>query len=77
MINLKEHTQKSQIILEKNPYYWDSDGAKSEHLSFRIIKDPQAALRMFEMGELDWYGDPCGNMSRESFAALQFNHTPP
>jgi oligopeptide transport system substrate-binding protein len=68
---LKEHAHKSQIILEKNPYYWDSDGAKSNRLTFRIIKDPQAALHMFEQGMLDWYGDPCGHMSLEGCSYLQ------
>lgn len=70
---LKSHTQRSELVLEKNPYYWDADGAKSERLSFRIIKDPGAAFHMFESGTLDWYGDPCGNMSKDSFAKLQMS----
>ena len=68
---LKAYSPKAHIVLEKNPLYWDSDGAKSERLSFRIIKDPQEALHMFELGELDWYGDPCGNMSREGYLINQ------
>ncbi len=65
---LKAYTPKSQIILEKNPFYWDPNGAQSERLSFHIIKDPQEALHMFESGALDWYGDPFGSMSPESYA---------
>jgi oligopeptide transport system substrate-binding protein len=67
---LSHHSQKSEILLEKNPYYWDSDSVKSSRLSFRIIKDPQEAFQMFELGELDWYGDPCGTITPESFRAL-------
>jgi oligopeptide transport system substrate-binding protein len=68
---LMGHAPKSQILLAKNPYYWNIDAAKSERISFRIIKDPQTAFTMFEAGELDWYGEPCGSMSPLGFASLQ------
>ena len=68
---LKEHVFKSQITLEKNPTYWNSDTAKSACLSFNIIEDPHTAYTLFQKGELDWYGDPCGIMPLEIIAELQ------
>ena len=57
---LKRHALKSEIILEKNPLYWDKDSVPSERISLAIIEDPHTAFTLFEKGELDWYGDPCG-----------------
>lgn len=68
---LKAHAPKSHILLEKNPYYWNPDGAKSERLSFSIIKDSQKAFQLFSSGQLDWYGDPFGTMSPETFSSLK------
>lgn len=68
---LKEHSLKSRIILEKNPSYWNKDGARSQLLSFDIIDDPHTAYSMFQKGELDWYGDPCGLIPLETIAELQ------
>jgi oligopeptide transport system substrate-binding protein len=72
---LKERTPKRRIVLERNPYYWNCDSAKSDRLSFRVIKDPQTALDLFKSGELDWYGDPCGTMIPGSFFDLRHKST--
>ena len=64
---LKVCAPKQCLVLEKNPYYWNSDSAKSGRLSFRVIKDPQTAFDLFKRGEIDWYGDPCGTMAPGSF----------
>jgi oligopeptide transport system substrate-binding protein len=68
---LKGRAPKQRIVLEKNPYYWNSDSAKSDRFSFRILKDPQTAFELFKTGELDWYGDPCGTMTPGSFFDLR------
>lgn len=57
---LKEHVLKSHMTLEKNPFYQDKDISKSFRLSFPIIEQPSTAYALFEKGELDWFGDPCG-----------------
>jgi oligopeptide transport system substrate-binding protein len=57
---LKKHAFKSEFILEKNPLYWDKEHVSSQRISFAIIEDPHTAFTLFEKGELDWYGDPCG-----------------
>lgn len=67
---LKEHALKSQIVLERNPLYWNSDAAASSTISFTIIEDPNTAYSLFENGELDWYGDPCGIIPLDTIASL-------
>jgi len=62
---LKEHVMNERIVLEKNPNYWNADSAASDRLIFSIVEDPQTAYNLFEAGELDWYGDPCGYIPME------------
>jgi oligopeptide transport system substrate-binding protein len=68
---LKEHVFKSHITLERNPSYWDKDSVKNAVLSFPIVEDPTTAYTLFQKGELDWYGDPCGLIPLETLAELQ------
>lgn len=56
---VKSHQLGSSLVLEKNPYYWNPDSAKSDRLRFSIIQDDITAYNMFRRGELDWYGFPC------------------
>lgn len=57
---LKEHEFQSHMKLEKNPLYWDKANVTASQLSFPIITHPTTAYALFERGELDWFGDPCG-----------------
>lgn len=68
---LKERALKSHIIVEKNPAYWRHDEATPERLHFCIIEDLQTAYNMFERRDLDWLGDPCGNIAVETLAPLE------
>ncbi len=68
---LKEHAFKSHIMLERNPFYWCTETVKSSGLSFAIIEDSHTAYSLFQKGELDWYGDPCGMMPLETISELQ------
>jgi len=62
---LKERKPRSLVLLEKNPLYWGDDSAKSESVSFHIIEDPKTAYDLFQSKDLDWYGNPCGNIKLE------------
>ncbi len=63
---LKDRSLKSHITLEKNPYYWNTqDSPKIENINFAIIEDLQTAFNMFRGGQLDWLGEPCGNIPLE------------
>ena len=56
---LKEHLVNSHIVLEKNPFYWNTDGAKSDRLRFSIVAEPTTAYNLYKSGDLDWFGFPC------------------
>jgi len=57
---LKEYDIQSRITLEKNPSYWDINCKRIDTINFSIIEDAATAFALFQKGELDWYGDPCG-----------------
>lgn len=62
---LKERHFRSHIVLEKNPTYWNQADVIPHRLVFTILEDPKIAYSLFRTGELDWYGDPFGNISPE------------
>ena len=67
---LKEYNLQSDVVLEKNPAYWDKDSVLIQQLHFSIIEDPATAFALFQKGELDWYGDPLGIIPVDSISQL-------
>jgi len=59
---LKAHDVHSHISLEKNPLYWSASPPQMDTMSFTIIEDPQTAYNMFRTGQIDWFGEPCGEV---------------
>lgn len=51
--NLTEWTHESEVVLEKNPDYWNADAIKTEKLVGKINVDGQTAYDMMTAGELD------------------------
>ncbi|MEA4882321.1 MAG: peptide ABC transporter substrate-binding protein [Clostridia bacterium] len=50
---LKEWKHEEELILVKNPKYWNKDAIKLDEIRIPIINDPNTAFNMFENGELD------------------------
>lgn len=48
----------SEIILEKNPYYWDADSVNLDQISISIVDNETTALSMFKSNKLDMIGLP-------------------
>lgn len=46
-------TTNSQIVLKKNPNYWDAANVKLETINYRIIGDENTYYNEFEIGGLD------------------------
>ncbi len=67
---LKQHVLRSHLVLEKNPLYYKPKLPKTERLTFSVIEDPFTAQLLFDKGEIDWYGDPCGLTPIETIHAL-------
>ncbi len=51
---LVEHNPGENLIMEKNPLYWDADNVQFERLEVSMIGEPATSLAAFENGELDW-----------------------
>lgn len=45
---------KKEIVLEKNPLYWDVEQTRLDALHISIINNEYTTLEMFENEELDW-----------------------
>lgn len=68
---LEKHRIDNEIILKKNPFYWDADSVKLPGISIAIIKDPTTQLSLFEKGELDWLGQPLSKISLDAIETLK------
>lgn len=55
---VKSWVHESELILEKNPNYWDAGKVKLEKVTFKMVKDSNTAINMFEANELDAVGVP-------------------
>jgi oligopeptide transport system substrate-binding protein len=55
---IKEWVHEDHITLAKNPNYWDANNVKLDTVNFRMIKDSNTAVQMYEAGELDRVGLP-------------------
>jgi len=70
---LKTH-QPSRISLERNPHYWNKTETRVQKLNFPIISDPYTAYDLFQKRELDWYGNPFGEIPAEITNQLDTTH---
>lgn len=56
--SLKKWRLNSEILLSKNPLYWDQEHVYLDGIDIYVFQDHQTALNMFEKGDLDWVGAP-------------------
>ncbi|WLR51583.1 peptide ABC transporter substrate-binding protein [Bacillus tianshenii] len=64
-----EHNNK--ITLEPNENYWDKDAVKLERIELAMINDFNTELNMFQNGELNWAGQPLGEIPVEAIPQLK------
>ncbi|SFA96852.1 oligopeptide transport system substrate-binding protein [Lentibacillus halodurans] len=55
---LEEWAHKDQVVLKKNPDYWDAENVHLETITMEMVDDENTAKNMYDQGELDWIGDP-------------------
>lgn len=53
---LKKWRHNQEVILEKNPHYWDAEAVKIDKVTISMVDNPHTELRMFENGEIDYIG---------------------
>ena len=50
---IKEWNHNQNIVLEKNPNYWNAENIKLDKVDFSIIADNSSAITSFKAGEID------------------------
>ena len=51
---LKRHSPQHEIVLERNPYYYEDGLPMLDRVVVRIVPDVLALLTLLESGEIDW-----------------------
>lgn len=62
---------KEELVLTKNPTYWDKETVKLDKIHFAMVEDEYTELIMFENGELDWTGAPLSYLPAEEIPTLK------
>ena len=68
---LESWAHKDEIVLKKNPEYWDADTVSLETISMQMIEDESTELELYENGDLDWAGDPTGSIPLAAIPSLK------
>lgn len=53
---LTEWKLEDMYVMSKNPNYWDANSVKIDKVNNKIVKDSNAALNLYETGEIDIVG---------------------
>ena len=59
-----------EIVLKKNPFYWQQNDVKLERARFSVLDD-YTSLTLFEKNELDWTGSPTSIIPPDAIASLK------
>lgn len=68
---LSKWKKGSEIILEKNPYYWNKDNVRLDAIHVSIVDNELTAFKMYEMDELDILGLPFTGIPSDSIPSLK------
>jgi len=53
---LKSWANDYELVVQKNPHYWNANGVKLDEIRATIITNEMTAFKMYEQGQLDWVG---------------------
>lgn len=67
---IRKQTEE-QLILERNPYFWNTERVYFDEIEMRKESDPSTLFRLFKEGIIDWYGEPFNVLSTQQINALQ------
>lgn len=67
---LKDWQREKQLVLEKNPLYWDAEHVRIERIVCTTIADAHTQFEMFNQGQLDWCGNPFLDIPEEAIDSL-------
>jgi oligopeptide transport system substrate-binding protein len=63
---LKSWKRDNEIVMEKNPFYWESNMIPLENIQISMVKDENTVLQMYENDELDFIGDSLSPIPKEA-----------
>ncbi len=67
---LHEWTQGKELILARNPYYYDANAVKLDRVVARVEASPEDVLAAYETGQLDWTGHAAGLLPLDRLGEL-------
>lgn len=67
---IKEWVQNDQLVLRKNPLYWDKMTVHLDQVVMLIGGDLQTSVSLFKRKELDWIGSPLSTLPPDSIKSL-------
>ncbi len=56
--SLKNWKHKDELVIERNPFYWEKDEVTLDEIHMSVIENESTAMQMFEKGSLDIIGAP-------------------
>lgn len=68
---LKEWKHNNEIVVVRNPGYWDQTRIRGEEIHFSMIDNEMTALQMFENGQLDMIGEPLSPLPIDALPSLK------
>jgi len=71
--HLEEHRLENEILVKKNPSYWDASSIKLPGIKIAIINDVSTQLQLFEKGNLEWLGMPLSKVPLDAIEHLKKN----
>lgn len=67
---LAQWKQRNEIIVTKNPRYWDFETVALDNIAFQVLDD-NTALQLFKGGKLDWAGSPISTLPQDAIQSLK------
>ncbi len=68
---LKSWKRNNEIVMEKNPFYWESSMIPLENIQLSMVKDENTVLQMYENDELDFIGDALSPIPKDALTKYQ------
>lgn len=68
---MKEWIHNDTITLVPNEQYWNKDKIKLQEIRMPMITDESTALSMYKTGQLDYVGNPTGQIETDQLPILQ------
>lgn len=66
---------EDEIIVSKNPYYWNADNVQLDEIQISMISDEGTALNLFEKGKLDMAGGLTSTLPLDAISTLRERDT--